>query len=125
MQAYKIFGSIDLIGNPVSLLDTIGNGVYHFLNDPREGCMKGPKEGCKGVFTGTWSLFSNTVSGVFDSASAVTRSVYSILRNCGGFETGEENLKDPQNICSGIFVHGLGGCFIEVGEGLYNCFTKP
>jgi hypothetical protein len=60
--------------------------------------MKNPKAGCFGVVTGTWALMSNTVSGTFDSAAAVTKSLYSIFRNCGGYETGEERLKNPKNI---------------------------
>jgi hypothetical protein len=100
-------------------------GVFRFVNDPRKGCMKSPGEGCRGVFTGTWALVSNTISGTFDSATYVTRAVYSILRNCGRFEEGEEKLTRPSNICSGIWIHGLGGCISEICEGLYSCFTKP
>lgn len=65
------------------------------------------------------------MSGVFNSLGAITRAVYSILRNIGSFEAGEERLKDPQNICSGLFVYGLGGCFAEFFEGLGNCCSKP
>jgi len=125
LQAYKIFGSIDLIGNPVSLVDTLWNGVWRFCDDPLKGWMKGGCGVCKGVCTGTCALLSNTVSGVFNSVGAITRAVYSIARNLGSFEAGEERLSRPGNICSGLIFYGLGGCIAEVVEGFGNCFSKP
>lgn len=41
MQAYKILGSIDLIGNPVGLIDTLKYGLWRFVDDPRKGLMAG------------------------------------------------------------------------------------
>ena len=125
MQAYKILGSIDLIGNPVGLVSTLKQGVWRFIDDPRKGLMAGGCGCCKGCLTGTCALMTNTVSGVFNSIGAITRSMYSILRNVGSFNTGEERLKNPGNICSGLFFYGFGGCLAEFGEGLGNCCTKP
>ena len=68
---------------------------------------------------------ANTVSGVFNSVGAISRAVYSILRNVGSFEAGEERLDSPGNICSGLFFYGLGGCLAEVGEGIGACLSKP
>lgn len=114
-----------MIGNPVGLIDTLKEGLWHFVDDPRKGLMKGGCGCCQGCCTGTTALLKNTVSGVFNSVGAITRSVYSILRNVGSFESGEENLTNPGNICSGLFVHGLGGCLAELCEGIGNCCSKP
>ena len=35
LQFYKILGSIDLIGNPVSLVDKVTTGAWRLIDDPR------------------------------------------------------------------------------------------
>ena len=125
LQFYKILGSIDLIGNPVSLVDKVTTGAWRLYDDPRKGSLKGGCGCCKGCLTGLGSCLGYSISGCFDSLSSITKALYSIVRNVGGYDAGEERLTRPQNICSGIFVHGVGGCIAEVGEGAYSCVTKP
>ena len=62
---------------------------------------------------------------MFNSVGSITRALYSISRNVGSFDAGEERLSDPDNICSGLIFYGLGGFVAELGEGLVNCFCKP
>jgi hypothetical protein len=40
VQIYKILGSLDIIGNPVNLINNITEGVYDFVAEPGEGIQK-------------------------------------------------------------------------------------
>lgn len=42
LQFYKILGSIDLIGNPVSLMDKISTGFFMLCDEPRKRFQYGP-----------------------------------------------------------------------------------
>lgn len=56
-EAYKsvlgVLGSVNIIGNPVSLGKSLFKGVYDLFDKPMTGFVKGPIEGalglCKGV----------------------------------------------------------------------------
>ena len=84
MQFYKIIGSVDLIGNPVGLIDKLGTGVFEFFNEPRKGLLKGPKEFVGGVGKGVKSLVTGVISSSFDSVSKITGSLYSVAKSVSG-----------------------------------------
>jgi vacuolar protein sorting-associated protein 13A/C len=44
-----IIGSIDLIGNPIGLINNIGSGLSDLINKPAQGFVQGPLEGGLGV----------------------------------------------------------------------------
>ena len=79
-QFYKLLGSIDIIGNPVGLVDRLGSGVFEFFNEPRKGFLKGPKEFAKGIGKGFKSLVTGVVAGGFHSVSKLTGSLYSLAK---------------------------------------------
>lgn len=79
-QLYSLLGSIDLIGNPIGLLDRLCSGMFEFFNEPRKGLMKGPKEFAKGVGKGVRSLITNVVGGSLNSVSRVSGSLYSLVK---------------------------------------------
>ena len=86
LQFYKLIGSSDLLGNPVDFVDKLGSGVFEFINEPRKGLIKGPKEFVGGIGKGVTSLVSGVVSASFDSVSKITGSLYSMAKNVTGQE---------------------------------------
>lgn len=40
----QIIGSADFLGNPVSLINNLGTGVYDFFYEPIKGVVKSPKD---------------------------------------------------------------------------------
>jgi len=80
LQSYALLGSIDLIGNPIGLLDRLGSGIFEFFNEPRKGILKGPKEFAMGIGKGVKSLITNVVGGSLNSVSRVTGSLYSLVK---------------------------------------------
>jgi len=48
-EVYKIVGSFDFLGNPVSLVSNLGTGVYDFFYEPVQGLIvRSPEEFSKG-----------------------------------------------------------------------------
>ena len=86
LQFYKLIGSSDLLGNPVGFVDKLGSGVFEFINEPRKGLIKGPKEFVDCIGKGVTSLVSGVVSASFDSVSKITGSLYSMAKNVTGQE---------------------------------------
>jgi hypothetical protein len=84
-QIFFIFGSFDVIGNPVGLLQNVGHGVRDFFYEPKEAFLKLTRDDLKrsekakglgkGLMKGTLSLVGHTTIGVFNAASRLTQSV--------------------------------------------------
>ena len=75
VQVMKIFGCIDLLGNPVNLFKNFGSGVKDFFQKPVQGIIEGPIEGIKGAFEGSMSFFKHTVDGTFTATSKITSGI--------------------------------------------------
>lgn len=74
-QFYKIFGSLNIIGNPLSLFRNISTGVKDLKEKPAKGFVNGPAEFGLGIVEGTGSLLAHSVGGAFNSISKVTGTV--------------------------------------------------
>lgn len=74
-QIYKVLGSTDVLGNPVSLLSNLGTGVYDFFHEPALGLVSSPGEFLVGITRGTSSLVKNSVYGLFNTAAKLTGSL--------------------------------------------------
>lgn len=48
-QFYKIFGSLNIIGNPIGLFRNISTGIKDLKDKPSEGFVQGPLEFGKGI----------------------------------------------------------------------------
>ena len=75
VQMMKIFGAIDIFGNPIKLIQNLGTGVQDFFQKPIQGIIKGPLEGAVGVVDGSFSLVRHTVDGTFSAASKITSGI--------------------------------------------------
>ena len=130
-QFYKLIFGIDLIGNPIKLLNNIGMGFYELFNEPRKGFIKG-KFG-KGVIKGVSSLFSNIVGGTFNSIYKISDSIYNttklISNNNNNNNINNDNIYDneentPNNCLEGTW-RGIKLFFIEIYEGCFGICIKP
>lgn len=74
-QLYKILGSLNIIGNPVSLFRNIATGIKDLKEKPAEGFVSGPLEFGIGLADGTSSLIAHSVGGAFNSVSKATSSL--------------------------------------------------
>ena len=63
-EVYKIFGSLNIIGNPMGLLNNITTGLNDLIAKPVEEAVQVPIELNKGIVRGTQSLVSEKVVGI-------------------------------------------------------------
>lgn len=66
-QLYKVFGSLNILGNPVSLFRNISTGFKDLKDKPSEGFVEGPLEFGKGLAQGTSSLIAHSIGGALNS----------------------------------------------------------
>ena len=122
----KLLGSYDLIGNPVRLIEKIGTGFFEFVNEPREGLLKGPTQFGKGLAKGVAGLLNGVVGGALDSVSTISGTLYNLVQSL----TGKENdlIIDDDNEPTNIFTgasKGLIGGFQELYNGLTGFLINP
>ena len=129
VQIYKILGSLDIIGNPVNLINNITEGVYDFVLEPGQGIKKknvGLGIG-GGIAKGVGSLVSGVVGGAFDSLQRISTTLLVSIQAIAGRDRKEilyEEQNEPKNVFSGLY-QGICGFGSEIGRGVYNLFTQP
>lgn len=129
-QVFRIFGAIDVLGNPSNLVHNLGTGVQDFFQKPIQGIIKGPLEGFKGAIDGSVSLVRHTVDGTFNATSKIT----------GGLSKGILYITQDEKYINEIekkkitekpknFVEGLGYGITSMASGLISgvsdVITKP
>ena len=127
-QIYKVIFNMDIIGNPVNLVEGLGTGIFEFFNEPRKGLLKGPEEFGIGIAKGTRSLVSNIVGGGFKSASKITGTLLSVSKNISSLGTEEEVIVKEEEKPRGLLKGTLSGFkkgFGELASGFTGIVTKP
>ena len=127
-QLYKIILNIDLLGNPVNLLEGVGNGIFNLFNEPRKGILKGPEEFGIGITRGIKGLLSNVVGGGFNSVSKITGTLLNATKNLSSIGTEEEIVVKEEEKPKGLFkgtVSGITKGFGELTHGIAGIVTKP
>ncbi|KAF7684230.1 putative vacuolar protein sorting-associated protein 13A [Astathelohania contejeani] len=75
-QLFKIFGSLDFLGNLSSLVDSFGVGLHDLFYEPYQGLQyDDPLAITHGIIKGGTSLVKNTVSGVTNTLGKVSSSI--------------------------------------------------
>eukprot|EP01012_Entosiphon_sulcatum_P033873 TRINITY_DN428_c0_g1_i2.p1 TRINITY_DN428_c0_g1~~TRINITY_DN428_c0_g1_i2.p1 ORF type:complete len:2501 (+),score=328.37 TRINITY_DN428_c0_g1_i2:171-7673(+) len=123
MEAYKVLGSVQMLGNPVGLFKNIGTGVFDFFYEPAQGITHGPAAFAKGVGKGTLSLAKNSVYGISNAISGITSSAGKGLANLSG---DDEYIRERRKMMRKKPKH-LGEGLLEgaeaLGRGLYGGIT--
>jgi hypothetical protein len=129
-QVFRIFGAIDVLGNPSNLMHNLGTGVQDFFQKPIQGIIKGPLEGVKGAIDGSMSLVKHTVDGTFNATSKITgglsKGILYITQDEKYINELEKKkiTEKPKN-----FVEGLGYGITSMASGLISgvsdVITKP
>ena len=130
-EMYKIVGSFDIIGNPVSLVHNLGTGVHDFFYEPASGLVQSPREFVLGVGKGSSSLIKNSVVGIFGTASKITKTLgkgaahLTFDKNyVREREKGSRSREKPKHIGEGV---ALGAKELKTGfkKGFTGFFTSP
>jgi vacuolar protein sorting-associated protein 13A/C len=129
-QIMKIFGSIDILGNPLNLLHNVGTGVKDFFQKPIKGIVKGPLEGAIGVVDGSISLVKHTVKGTFTTTSKISsglsKGILSITQDEDYINEREQKkiTEKPKNFVEGI-GYGISSMAGGIFYGVTDIIRKP
>lgn len=74
-QAYKLFGALEVLGSPLSLIRHVGTGVYDFFYEPAQSLVTNPKDFVKAMAKGTSSLVTKSLFGLLHSLSNISGSL--------------------------------------------------
>ena len=128
LQIYKILGSTDLIGNPINLIEKIGNGFSEFVYEPTKGLMQGPSQFGRGLARGFGGLLNGVVGGTMDSVSKITGGLYSTVHGILGKKKDilidEDEEDEPKNLIVGA-EKGFKSGYLEIKEGFDGLFVNP
>ena len=138
-QGLKILGSVEALGNPVSLVNGLGSGVREFFYHPAQGLASSPKDFGTGLAKGTTALVSSFGAGVFGAASSVLGSVgkgaavltmdndFVARRNAANTQrvehVGQGVLRGAQALGTGL-ASGLAGIFLDPLRGARRAGVK-
>ncbi|KAF4677456.1 hypothetical protein FOL47_001271 [Perkinsus chesapeaki] len=80
MQVLKIIGSIDVLGNPVTFLNRIGDRVVDLLRDSADASLGGDSHSLTtSLGRGVKSIGAGIVGGLFDSFSRTTAGLQAMI----------------------------------------------
>lgn len=95
MQVYKICGSFDFFGNPISVVESLGTGVRDFFLQPAQGFISSPSDFALGAVRGTLSLVGNT-TGMSNSLAS---------SDCLPYQIGEDGAGKKVGVGLGVGFH--------------------
>jgi hypothetical protein len=119
----KLVGSLDIIGNPVSLFSNLSSGVVEFFEKPVSGFVQGPVEGFYGIAQGSSSLVKNTAAGTFNTLAKFTSSLATGLTALSmdkefKAQRNQNRAQKPKNM-----LDGMGKGFVSFGKGMLSGIT--
>jgi vacuolar protein sorting-associated protein 13A/C len=130
IQFVKLFGGMEILGNPINFLNNIGKGFQDLLTKPGEGLMQGPIEVAKGLADGATSLVKHTVNGTFNSTSKITSGISQgilFLTQDDDYINERKQKKiteKPKDVMEGI-GYGLSAMVGSVFSGISDVTLKP
>jgi vacuolar protein sorting-associated protein 13A/C len=74
-QLYSLLFSADILGQPLSLVQSLGTGVHDFFHEPAKGIVKSPVAFGRGLERGVESLIKNSVYGFANSFHKATGAI--------------------------------------------------
>lgn len=122
VQSLKVFGSLDVLGDPFGLVRNIGIGIKDLFYEPIIGLSKSPAAFAKGIQKGTASFTKRTTNGVLGSVSKMTLS----FGNTFHILTNDKRTSSPQSktLKSGL-ENGGKALFEGVVGGIAGVFMDP
>lgn len=83
-QLYKIIGSVELLGSPVSVIGNLGTGIVDIFYEPLYSLATGQRtrhghKFGKALVYGAVSLVSHSVTGISEALNKMTKSIVKII----------------------------------------------
>jgi vacuolar protein sorting-associated protein 13A/C len=122
-QAFKLLGSFDFLGNPVSMISGLGSGVYTFVHEPAKAIVESPGDFGISVAKGTGALLKGTLGGALNMAGKLVNNVAKV----GEMLTMDDEYRRQREITKAKKARHAGEGFAmgvkEFGSGLFHGVT--
>eukprot|EP01105_Mastigella_eilhardi_P009021 TRINITY_DN214_c1_g1_i1.p1 TRINITY_DN214_c1_g1~~TRINITY_DN214_c1_g1_i1.p1 ORF type:complete len:3655 (-),score=926.48 TRINITY_DN214_c1_g1_i1:96-9494(-) len=115
-QLYKVFGSFDVIGSPVSLVDNLGIGFHDLFAKPAQGYEKG--EFGAGLARGTKSMVDHTIYGFSNTIDKLCASAAKGLVTISSDSDWITDSEEPKHVAHGAMLGA-----ISLGKGIVKGVT--
>ena len=114
-----ILGSLELIGNPTSLIYNIGHGLSDFFVLPYQGLIRGPSTFVSGISYGVLSLLKHTSKGALTSINNVSSSISRnmdrlCLDDLHSLIQEKRRVSSPTRVTSGLSIRLANYCQMNV-----------
>ena len=120
-QAYKLFGSLELIGNPLSFIDNIKTGVSDFYSHTMEEMEGNAITRGEGVRRLAYSV----IIGTFGSASKVSGALADLSRVVSGKKMNSAlHTERPDTVIGGLHHGGL-AVIGSIEKGVFGLVDEP
>ena len=124
-RIFKIFGNLDILGNPTNYARSIGEGFMQLVEEPRKGLINGPLGFGEGIAKGFGNFITTIISSTFEVVSKISGTLLSSLEVLQGNKALEQiEEKEPENIFDGIYK-GVKEGLMDLGKGIGGIFIKP
>ena len=115
---FKIIGALEFLGNPVGLVDNLGEGFSDLFYEPLNGITKSPKDFAQGIGRGVSSFGRHTAFGLLGSVGGITTSISKGVANLSmDDEFIRERRKRQRTKATGV-VSGIEQGAMSIGGGI-------
>ena len=124
-QLLRILISLEVLGNPIGLIEDIGSGVVSFFYEPAMGAMQSPEMALAGLGKGTKQILTSSITGLANMGGKVTEAATKIVSQLAMDEEylhnrAKRQKNGPRHVGDGLILGSkdLGRGFYEGMKGL-------
>ena len=124
-RIFKIFGSLDILGNPTGYASSIAQGFLEIFEAPRRGLIHGPLGFGEGVAKGFGTFITTVISSSFDIVGKISGTLLASCEELQGIKNTEYlSEREPSNVFTGLY-YGIKNGIMDIGKGFAGIFIKP
>lgn len=129
-EIFSIVGHADVLGNPLGILNNLGEGVADLFYEPCKAVMENPSSAGRGLAKGVKSFFSKTIYATFGTVSKLTGTLSSGLSSLTSdhdyqMKLQKERAKNqPKDLVEGL-GNGVKALVVSVSRGVTGIVEEP
>lgn len=129
-EIFSIVGHADVLGNPLGILNNLGEGVADLFYEPCKAVMENPRSAGRGLAKGVKSFFSKTIYATFGTVSKLTGTLSSGLSSLTSdreyqMKLQKERAKNqPKDLVDGL-GNGVKALVLSVSRGVTGVVQEP
>lgn len=129
-ELFSIVGHADVLGNPLGILNNLGEGVADLFYEPCKAVMESPGNAGRGLVKGVKSFFSKTIYATFGTVSKLTGTLSSGLSSLTSDRDYQIQLQkerarnQPKDLVDGL-GNGVKALVLSVSRGITGVVQEP